>query len=318
MRVLITGGAGFIGSNLVKYLLQKEEVELVRVLDNYVTGKKSNIQEFHNDPKFELIEGDIRNIEDCKKAADSITHISHQAALGSVQRSIENPLLSNENNVNGWLNILQVARENQINKIVFASSSSVYGDDQNLPKIEEKIGQPLSPYALTKRTKEEYGRIFSELYDLSIIGLRYFNVFGPKQDPSGAYAAVIPIFIDKLRKEVTPTIHGDGLQSRDFTYIENVVNANYLALKKTYSKPTFRIFNIALGDKITVKSLYYKIAEILKSSIEPNYGPNRRGDIKNSLADISKIKTELDYKPLVSIEEGLKRTIKWHINNFKI
>lgn len=311
MKVLVTGGAGFIGSNLADALLKDSEVTLVRVVDNLSTGFRENISQHIDNPKFEFIEGDIADINQCKEAVQGCTHISHQAALGSVPRSIKDPVATNYNNITGTLNVLQSAREQNIKRIVFASSSSVYGDDANLPKVEYKTGNVLSPYALTKKTKEEYAKLFAELFDLSIIGLRYFNVFGPKQSPKGAYAAVIPLFISKLMAGIQSDIHGDGEQSRDFTFIKNVVNANILALKAKRLPSNYNIYNIAFGDKTTVNQLYFTIANLLGKDIQPRYTPSRTGDIKHSLADITKIKKEIEYQPLVSIKEGLVETVNW-------
>ena len=311
MKVLITGGAGFIGSNIAKHLVSDEEIEKVTVVDNLITGFESNLETLLSNSKFQFVKGDIRDFELCQKLTSAHSHICHQAALGSVPRSIENPVASNDHNINGTLNIFTAAKNNNIKKIVFASSSSVYGDDQTLPKVESKTGKVLSPYALTKKSKEEYARLFGELYKLPIIGLRYFNVFGPFQNPQGAYAAVIPLFIRLILDGRPPIIHGKGDQSRDFTYIDNVVNANVLALKTDVQFEENQIFNIAYGGKTTVKDLYYKIAKLLGSNLEPIYGEPRIGDIKHSLADISKISSTLDYKPLVDIDEGLKRTVNW-------
>ena len=311
MRVLITGGAGFIGSNLAKGLLKDSDVEHVIVLDNLITGFESNLTEIQGHQKFEFVKGDIRDYNLVNNLVGQCTHISHQAALGSVPRSVKDPILSNDININGTLNVFHAAKENGIEKVVFASSSSVYGDDPTLPKQENLTGNVLSPYALTKKTKEEYARLFSMHYKLSIIGLRYFNVFGPFQNPKGPYAAVIPIFIDHLLKNKAPEIHGDGLQSRDFTYIDNVVAANILALKDTSIQSQFEIFNIALGEKTSLVELYQKIADIIGSNIPPRFGPPREGDIKHSLANIDKIMNVLGYRPLVTIDEGLKRTVDW-------
>jgi len=311
MKVLVTGGAGFIGSNIAKELVKDSDVERVTVIDNLITGLEPNLDDLKFNKKFTFIKGDIRDYKLCEELASHHSHICHQAALGSVPRSIENPVASNDHNINGTLNIFTAAKNTSIKKIVFASSSSVYGDDQTLPKVESKTGKVLSPYALTKKTKEEYARLFGELYNLQIIGLRYFNVFGPFQNPKGAYAAVIPLFIRMIMDNQSPTIHGEGDQSRDFTYIDNVVSANILALKTESKFENSEIFNIAYGGKTSVKDLYFKIAEILESNLQPIYGEPRIGDIKHSLADISKIKETLNYKPIVSIDEGLKRTVNW-------
>ena len=317
MKILVTGGAGFIGSNLVEQLLKDESVQLVRVIDNLLTGYLSNIDHLLSHPKLEFIEADIREYEACRRAISGCTHVSHQAALGSVPRSVADPLTTNAHNVNGTLNILLAAKEEGITRVVFASSSSVYGDDLQLPKLEEKTGQVLSPYALTKTTKESYARLFSELYGLSIVGFRYFNVFGPNQSPEGPYAAVIPIFISKLYNNEQAEIHGDGSQSRDFTYIDNVISANILALKADQIPNDFQIYNIALGDSTSVKDLYYSIANLMQKDIEPNFVETRKGDIKDSMADITKITKDLNYEPLVSIQDGLRKTIDWFIEAYE-
>jgi len=311
MRVLVTGGAGFIGSNLVSKLLDDAEISLVRVIDNLMTGYKENLTPFLDNKKLEFIEGDITDASMCKRIMQNISHVSHQAAIGSVPRSINDPWLTHNNNINGTLNILLAAKEAQVSRIVFASSSSVYGDDMTIPKVESSIGNVLSPYALTKRTKEEYARLFSSLYEMEILGLRYFNVFGPNQSPNGPYAAVIPLFIEKLLANVTATIHGDGEQSRDFTYVDNVVHANILALKKDKLPHGFQIYNTALGGKTSVNTLYQSLAKIIGSDVKAEYVAYRKGDIKHSLADISKIQNDLGYEPLVQLDEGLKKTVHW-------
>ena len=311
MRVLVTGGAGFIGSNLVSKLLDDTEVTLVRVIDNLMTGYKENLTPFVANKKLEFIEGDITDASVCKRIMQNISHVSHQAAIGSVPRSINDPWLTHNNNINGTLNILLAAKEEKVRRIVFASSSSVYGDDMTIPKVESSIGNVLSPYALTKRTKEEYARLFSSLYEMEILGLRYFNVFGPNQSPNGPYAAVIPLFIEKLLANVTATIHGDGEQSRDFTYVDNVVHANILALKKDKLPHGFQIYNTALGGKTSVNTLYQSLAKIIGSEVKAEYVAYRKGDIKHSLADISKIQNDLGYEPLVQLDEGLMKTVHW-------
>jgi len=317
MKVLVTGGAGFIGSNLVKALLEDDAVSLVRVIDNLISGSEVNISEHYDNPRFEFIKGDIRDLEQALAAVNGCTHVSHQAALGSVPRSVKDPVTTNAHNISGTLNVLEACRQHKVQRLVFASSSSVYGDDPTLPKQESITGSVLSPYALTKKTKESYAKLFSELYDLSIVGFRYFNVFGPNQSPKGAYAAVIPLFIDKLRNDLQAQIHGDGEQSRDFTYVANVVSANMLALKKEQIRDNFQIYNIALGEKTSINTLYDKLSKILQKSIEPLHTETRQGDIKHSLADISKIKKDLQYIPLVTIEEGLKHTVTWFMNSYE-
>ena len=311
-KFLVTGGAGFIGSNLVETILTLGYK--VRVLDNFSTGKRENIAEFMKNKNFELIEGDIRNLEDCSKACEGVDYVLHQAAWGSVPRSIELPLEYEEINVKGHLNMMQAARENKIKKFVYASSSSVYGDDERLPKKEGEEGRVLSPYALTKKINEEYADLYFRVYGLDTIGLRYFNVFGRKQDPNGFYAAVIPKFVKQLLNNETPQINGDGETSRDFTYIENVVQANLKAClaKKEASG---QAFNIAYGGRETLNNLYDKISELLKINKKPIYASERVGDIKHSNADISKARLFLNYDPKYSMSEGLTLTIKWYKEN---
>lgn len=311
-KFLVTGGAGFIGSNLVETILTLGYK--VKVLDNFSTGKRENIAEFMENKNFELIEGDIRNLEDCRKACEGVDYVLHQAAWGSVPRSIELPLEYEEINVKGHLNMMQAARENKIKKFVYASSSSVYGDDERLPKKEGEEGRVLSPYALTKKINEEYADLYFRVYGLDTIGLRYFNVFGRKQDPNGFYAAVIPKFVKQLLNNETPQINGDGETSRDFTYIENVVQANLKAClaKKEASG---QAFNIAYGGRETLNNLYDKISELLKINKKPIYASERVGDIKHSNADISKARLFLNYDPKYSMSEGLTLTIKWYKEN---
>ena len=309
---LVTGGAGFIGYNLVEKILDLGYK--VRVLDNFSTGKKRNIEEFLDIPNFELIEGDIRDLATCQQACDGIDYILHQAALCSVPRSINDPRTTNDVNITGTLNMLIAARDYKVKRFIYASSSSVYGDEPNLPKIEDRVGKPLSPYAITKKVNELYARNFYELYKLPVIGLRHFNVFGKKQDCNSVYAAVIPIFIKKLLNEETPTINGDGKQSRDFTYIKNAVEANLkacLADKETLGD----VFNIAYGGRVYLNDLYWKICKLLKVDTQPIYGPERPGDIKHSNADISKAKNILGYHPEYDIDRGLEKTIEWYKRN---
>ena len=303
-KILVTGGAGFIGSNITDFLL--ENGYKVRVLDNLVTGNKDNIKHHNSNPNFEFMYGDITNLEHVRKACKQVDAICHQAALGSVPRSIEDPLSSHNTNVNGFLNILLVAKEVGIKRVVYASSSSVYGDEPNLPKVESRIGKQLSPYAITKFIDELYGRIFTEMYDMECIGFRYFNVFGPRQDPNGAYAAVIPKFIDSLKKGEAPSINGDGTFSRDFTYIANVVQANFLGLT-TENKECFgQIVNIGAGGRVTILEMYNIIKESMGLTIEPLHRENRRGDIPHSNADVDKAKRLLGYEPKVSFREGIE------------
>ena len=312
MRILVTGGAGFIGSNLVESLLEHPDVQHVRVLDNLATGSKNNIEEFLAHPKFEFIEGDIRDYSLCLEACDGMDLISHQAALGSVPRSIRDPLTTNDVNITGTLNIFTAAKEKKIKRIVYASSSSVYGDHPALPKIESQTGNLLSPYAVSKAVNELYASVYAHIYGLEFIGLRYFNVFGPKQNPAGPYAAVIPLFIGALLHSNSPVINGDGEHSRDFTYVSNAVEANILALTTTNRNSVNTIYNIAYGRQTTLNELFFDLKKITGKSVEPNYGPERIGDVKHSLADISKAKELLGYDPNVSVEEGLKKTFRWY------
>jgi UDP-N-acetylglucosamine 4-epimerase len=312
MRILVTGGAGFIGSNLVESLLKNPQVELVRVLDNLATGTIKNIEEFVSNPKFEFLEGDIRNYEACLKATDGIDLVSHQAALGSVPRSINDPLTTNEVNISGTLNIFTAAKENRIKRVVYAASSSTYGDHPGLPKVEDAIGNPLSPYAVTKYVNELYAKVYANAYGLQTIGLRYFNVFGPKQNPAGPYAAVIPLFIKAVLDNEPPTINGDGEHSRDFTYVANAVHANECALFTQNAKAVNEVYNVAIGERTSLNQLFEMIKEVAGSDLAPKYGPERRGDVKHSLADISKAKELMTYHPSVSIKQGLKTTFEWY------
>ncbi len=304
-RYLVTGGAGFIGSHCVEELVKKEQA--VRVVDNFLTGKRENIAPFLD--RIEFIEADIRDYEICRAVARGMDFVLHQAALPSVPRSIEDPLLTNEINIQGTLNFLLACREAKVRKFVFASSSSVYGDNPDLPKKEGHEGKPLSPYALSKRVGEMYCQIFSQIYGFPAVILRYFNIFGPRQDPFSQYAAVIPNFITKMLRGEKPTIFGDGNQSRDFTYVSNVVQANILAAE--LAGLSGEIFNVACGERTTVNSLAAKINEALGERISPVYDKPRTGDIEHSFADISKAKKMLKYEPQVSFDEGLKKTIDW-------
>jgi UDP-N-acetylglucosamine 4-epimerase len=318
-RVLVTGGAGFIGSNLCETLLDKGNQ--VVCLDNFATGKRENLENFFNDTNFTLIEGDIRNIEDCLKASKGVDYVLHQAALGSVPRSIKDPITSNDVNVSGFLNMLVAARDNGVKRFVFAASSSTYGDSESMPKVEDIIGKPLSPYAITKYVNELYADIFSKTYGLETIGLRYFNVFGRKQDPKGAYAAVIPKFVSQLMNGESPVINGDGNYSRDFTYIDNVIQANLLSLVTTNEKAINTVYNIAYGDRNTLNDLMGYLKEYLSefdskiSQVEVIYGPNRAGDIPHSHASVDKAKESLNYNPQFSLQKGLKEAVKWYWKN---
>ena len=311
-NILVTGGGGFIGSNLVARLLNHPNVGTVRVLDNFATGFKHNLAEFEAHPQFELIEGDIRDYEVCLRACEGMHAISHQAALGSVPRSINDPLTTNMVNITGTLNVFTAAKAQNVPRIVYAASSSTYGDSQNLPKVEHIIGNPLSPYAVTKYVNELYARVYSDLFQMEIIGLRYFNVFGPKQSPNGAYAAVIPLFAQALIQNNAPTINGDGSVSRDFTYVDNAVQANVLALFTDNQAALNQVYNVACGERTSLNTLFALLKKAAQSDLEPVYGPPRKGDIPHSLADISKIKDFLGYEPTVLIEEGLRRTFLWY------
>jgi UDP-N-acetylglucosamine 4-epimerase len=309
---LVTGGAGFIGSNLCEALLDMGYQ--VRCMDNFSTGKRENIEGFLHNKNFTLIEDDIRNLEACLSACEGVDYVLHQAAWGSVPRSIEMPLLYEEINIRGTLNMMEAARQQGVKKFVYASSSSVYGDHPVLPKKEGQEGELLSPYALTKRVDEEYGRLYKELYGLDTYGLRYFNVFGRRQDPNGAYAAVIPKFIKQLLNDEQPTINGDGKQSRDFTYIENVIEANLKACLAP-SEAAGQAFNIAYGGREYLIDIYYELCKALGKAIEPIFGPDRPGDIKHSNADISKARELLGYAPEWSFERGIEAAIEWYREN---
>lgn len=311
MRILVTGGAGFIGSNLVSALLEDKRVSFVRVLDNLATGFEKNIVSFFDHPNFEFVRGDIRDYNSCLQACADIDLISHQAALGSVPRSVKKPLLTNEVNITGTLNIFTAAKEQKIKRIVFAASSSTYGDSEALPKVENNIGKPLSPYAVTKYVNELYAQVYATTYDLEYIGLRYFNVFGPNQDPNGAYAAVIPLFMKAAIERNPPTINGDGSYSRDFTYVGNAVQANLLGLFSNNKASINQIYNIAYGQRTTLNQLWKSICLISGCEVNAIYGENRVGDIPHSLADISKAKLLIDYAPLVDLQTGLKETFSW-------
>lgn len=310
--ILVTGGAGFVGSNIVETLLEKNEVAFVRILDNLVTGKMENIQfliDKYGSDKVEFMHGDIANLETCRKAMRTIDIVCHQAALGSVPRSVKDPLSSHTANVTGFLHILIAANEASVKRIVYASSSSVYGDHPVLPKVEENTGNVLSPYAATKAIDEIYANVFSRCYGMECIGLRYFNIFGPRQDPNGAYAAVIPKFIKLMREGKSPIINGDGTFSRDFTYVENAVQANLLALSTKDHRCFGQAFNIGAGGQTTILKLVEAINGALKTTINPILGPGRQGDIPHSNADISKAKTMLGYNPQVTFEDGIVKLI---------
>lgn len=311
---LITGGAGFIGSNLVEYLL-KYKAGKVRVLDNFSTGSITNIEEFKSSPAFELIEGDIRDLATCQQAVEGIDYVSHQAALGSVPRSINDPITTNDVNISGFLNMLVACRDAKVKRMIYAASSSTYGDHPGLPKVEEQIGNPLSPYAVTKYVNELYASVFSKTYDFHTIGLRYFNVFGPKQNPHGPYAAVIPLFIEAVLKKESAKINGDGETSRDFTFVENAVQANIKALLAEGINK-HEVVNIAYGERTTLNALWNAINTLAGTDLSPTYGPERKGDVKHSLANIGKAKELIGYKPHFSVMEGLKLAIEWYKKQF--
>lgn len=319
--ILITGGAGFIGTNLCEYFLSKGYA--VVCLDNFSTGHKHNIAGFLEHGNFKLIEGDIRDFEQCKKAVEGIDYVLHQAALGSVPRSINDPITSNEVNVSGFLNMLVASRDAGVKRFIYAASSSTYGDSESLPKVEDKIGKPLSPYAITKYVNELYAEIFSKTYGFETIGLRYFNVFGRRQDPNGAYAAVIPKFVMQLMKHENPVINGDGNFSRDFTYIDNVIQMNELAMLTQNPEAVNTVYNTAFGDRTTLNEMVSYLKEYLSgfdpaiSNLEVVHGPNRAGDIPHSLASIDKAKKLLNYTPRYSFKDGLKEAVKWYWENLK-
>jgi UDP-N-acetylglucosamine 4-epimerase len=317
MRILVTGGAGFIGSNLAGQLVKDKRISLVRVLDNLATGSMNNISALVPDPKFEFIKGDIRDYKTCLEACENIDLISHQAALGSVPRSINDPLTTNEVNINGTLNIFTAAKERMIKRVVYAASSSTYGDHPGLPKMEDHIGKPLSPYAVTKYVNELYAGVFANLYGMEFIGLRYFNIFGPRQDPHGPYAAVIPLFAEALLNNKPPTINGDGSHSRDFTYVDNAVQANILSLFTKNVKAVNEVYNIACGHQISLLQLFEGLKKVSASSLQPVHGPERKGDVKHSMADISKAEKLLGYSVKVPVEEGLQMTYQWYKEHHK-
>jgi UDP-N-acetylglucosamine 4-epimerase len=315
MHVLVTGGAGFIGSNLVGRLLEDKRISIVSVLDNLATGLQQNINELSGNKKFRFVEGDIRDFETCLQACEGVDVISHQAALGSVPRSISDPLTTNNVNITGTLNIFTAAKEKNVKRVVYAASSSTYGDHPGLPKVEDQIGKPLSPYAVTKYVNELYAQVYANLYKLELIGLRYFNIFGPRQNPKGPYAAVIPLFLKALVENKPPVINGDGAHSRDFTFVDNAVQANIAAMFTDNAKAVNQVYNIACGQQTSLLELFNALKQQAKSSLDPVFGPERAGDVKHSLADISKAKNLLGYSPSVSVQEGLKTTFEWYKNN---
>ncbi len=320
-RILVTGGAGFIGSNTCENLIS--DGHDVICLDNFITGRRSNIEELLKTPSFHLIEGDIRNIEDCRKAVANIDIVLHLAALGSVPRSIVDPITTNDININGFLNMIVATRDAGIKRFVYAASSSTYGDSESLPKVEDVIGKPLSPYAITKYVGELYADVFAKTYGMECIGLRYFNVFGRRQDPAGAYAAVIPKFVNTLMNHESPIINGDGTFSRDFTYIDNVIQINKLAMFTSNQDALNQVYNVAYGESSDLNELFNEIRNNLLNfdseiaGIKPNYGPFRKGDIPHSLASIAKAINQLNYSPTHNLKEGLKETVNWYYSNFE-
>lgn len=320
-KVLVTGGAGFIGSNLIDTLLKQNNK--VICLDNFSTGKRENIDGYLSNSDFSLIEGDIRDLKTCLKAAEGVDIILHQAALGSVPRSIKDPITTNDVNIGGFLNMLVASRDCGVKRMVYAASSSTYGDSKEMPKVEDRIGKPLSPYAVTKYVNELYASVFAQTYKMELVGLRYFNVFGPRQDPFGAYAAVIPLFIKNLKSGTSPVVNGDGSFSRDFTYVANVVQANQLAATINTPEAVNTVYNVACGARTTLNELVEALKDSLKeydpsiAKVSINYGPERLGDIPHSLASIEKAQRLLGYKPTHQIKDGLKEAIGWYWENLR-
>ncbi|RNI33348.1 SDR family oxidoreductase [Hanamia caeni] len=307
---LVTGGAGFIGGHIAEYLV-KNGAKKVRVIDNFANGFQSNLDVLRPYKAFEFLEGDIRNAEFCRKACEGIDYVSHQAALGSVPRSIKNPSDTNDVNVSGFVNMLKAAVDNKVTQFVYASSSSVYGDEPTLPKIEDRIGNCLSPYAVSKRSDELYAAVFANAYGMPVLGFRYFNIFGPRQDPDGPYAAVIPLFVKAIMNNTSAFINGDGEQTRDFTYVQNAVQVNVKAMLSKNEEAKNKVYNVAVGENFSVNFLYGFIKDYLKSDIEPIHRDPREGDIRNSLADISLAKNLLDYRPTTDFKTGLVKTIEF-------
>jgi UDP-N-acetylglucosamine/UDP-N-acetylgalactosamine 4-epimerase len=316
VNILITGGAGFIGSNLAEKFLRDDRVALVRVVDDLSNGYFENIEEFLSNPKFEFVKGDICDYEVCTRVMRGITKVTHQAALGSVPRSIENPMRTNEVNVGGTVNILHAAKDAGVDRVVLAFSSSTYGDSPELPKVEERIGRPLSPYAVSKYTAELYAEVFARTYGLPFVGLRYFNIFGPRQNADNPYAAVIPIFCKAFIEESPFKIHGDGTTSRDFTYVENALHANDLALFTENKAALNQVYNVACGEQVDLNGMVDMLRQITGKNIQPEYGPERSGDVKHSMADISKIQRHLGYTPQVRMLEGLKRVYQYNLEKY--
>jgi len=318
-KVLITGGAGFIGSNLVESMLNSGNS--VVCLDNFSTGKRENLNGFMNNPDFRLIEGDIRNYPDCEKSARGIDFVFHQAALGSVPRSIKDPITSTDVNIGGFVKMLYASKEANVKRFIYAASSSTYGDHPDLPKVEDKIGKPMSPYGITKYVDELFAANFAGTYNIEVIGLRYFNVFGRRQDPQGAYAAVIPLFVKKLMNHESPVINGDGSYSRDFTYIDNVLQANHLAALAQDNSAVNQVYNVAHGERTNLNELFELVKMLIGNfdrevlDIKPVYGSNRAGDIPHSLASIEKAKKLLGYQPTHTVSEGMSEAISWYRDN---
>ena len=311
---LVTGGAGFIGSNLVEYLLNNG-AKKVRVLDNFSNGYRENLTEFMSHPAFELMEGDIRDLATCQQAMEGIEYVSHQAALGSVPRSINDPATTNAVNITGFLNMMIALKDSpNVKRMVYAASSSTYGDSKTLPKVEDTIGKPLSPYAVTKYVNELYADVFGKTYGTDVVGLRYFNVFGPKQSPNGAYAAVIPLFMQALKDGTSPKINGDGEQTRDFTFVDNAVQANVKGFFASEAAKN-QVFNVACGENISVNDLWHTLKKAAHSDVDAIYGPDRQGDVRDSLADISKAERLLGYAPQYTVREGLKVTWDWFVEH---
>lgn len=321
-RVLVTGGAGFIGANLIERLLAQNNQ--VVCLDNFSTGKRENIAPFLSHPQFTLLEGDIRSLDDCRKAVQGVRYVLHQAALGSVPRSIHDPITTNEVNISGFLNMLVAARDAQVHRMVYAASSSTYGDHPGLPKVEDRIGNPLSPYAVTKYVNELYADVFAKTYGMQLIGLRYFNVFGPKQDPHSTYAAVIPKFVAQMLRHESPVINGDGTHSRDFTYIDNVLQINQLAALTENPEAIGQVYNVACGDNNNLLQLFELLREYLSAydpevaALQPEHGPERRGDVRHSLASIDKARVLLGYEPTHHFREGLQETVAWYMEQLGV